>query len=98
MIRSWIEGLCLGEFGHGSGRFQVVVEGRCTSCGADLRMPCAVLYSERYDARIGCDSLRVTVIADSFTVSSSARCQRCGEEFPFAEIDLSAGVLSERPQ
>ena len=68
---------------------------KCVVCEAVLSRLGSVIYEEKYSARLdGADS-ETTLIADAFTIESSAICARCGAEIVFDRIDLSSGGLAD---
>lgn len=67
----------------------------CRRCGRDLRPLGSVRYLESYAAYLGGDAQEVMVVADAFTVESSAQCSGCGMDLDFADADLSSGGLAD---
>jgi len=68
----------------------------CSRCGRDLRLLGSVRYFEGYAAYLCGDRHEVTVVADAFTVESSAKCAACGADLDFDGVDLSSGGLAGR--
>lgn len=63
----------------------------CPRCGADLTQAGAVDYAERYSASLDVVDEVPMVVADAFTIDSSAKCSACGKEIPFTTVDTSSG-------
>lgn len=68
----------------------------CRRCGQSLRLFGSVRYLEGYVAYLEGDGRELKVVADAFTVESSAKCSACGTALEFDDVDLSSGGLAGR--
>ena len=66
----------------------------CETCGAKLSVLGSVVYAESYDAYLLGEDDSATVVADTFTIDSDARCARCGARVRYVSADLSSGGLA----